>query len=132
MGSGASNLNDEQRAHVAKLMKENYEKSVNTVPPEEMQKHMEKLYEELLTSLKPAAPLDAQRHENMKKKQTPTRRRSFGDDKSKKKNLPPKPPARTESNSHHEPQPTHHHEGDHAASHEEAPPHNEENGLYSI
>jgi hypothetical protein len=98
MGSGSSNLSEPQRAHVAKLMKENYEKIVHTIPEDEVQARMEKYYSELINSLKPPASLDGNLKDHGKKK-TATRRRSFGDDKYKKKNLPPKPPPPNKTNS---------------------------------
>lgn len=91
MGGGASSLNDEQRAHVAKLMKEHYDKVSKTLPQDDVQSHMEKFYGELISSLNPPKPLDAQRKEHGKKK-VATRRRSYGEEKLKKKDLPPKAP----------------------------------------
>mmetsp|Transcript_4897 Transcript_4897/g.4985 ORF Transcript_4897/g.4985 Transcript_4897/m.4985 type:complete len:302 (+) Transcript_4897:44-949(+) len=101
MGSGSSSLTTEQKAHIAKLMKEKYEKLTTTTPnltEEEKQKDMEKYYNELLLSLKPPASLDSLRKEQTKKKQ-PTRRRSYGDDKLKsKRDLPPRPQGKNSNN----------------------------------
>jgi hypothetical protein len=76
-------------------MKENYDKISKTLPQSDVQSHMEKFYGELISSLKPPKPLDAQRKDHGKKK-VATRRRSYGEDKLKKKDLPPKPPGHSQ------------------------------------
>jgi hypothetical protein len=91
MGSGSSSLTEAQKRHVAKLMKEEYEKIVKISSENEVQAHMEKFYAGLILSLQTPTSLDGNLKDHTKKK-TPTRRRSYGDDKMKKKNLPPKPP----------------------------------------
>lgn len=159
MGSGSSTLTIEQKAHVAKLMKEKYEIIKNNknetnettnenLTEQQIQQEMEKYYNELILSLQPSPSLDILRKEQIKKK-NPTRRRSYGEDSKlkNKKDLPPRPQVKgtttstttssstASGTSSHETGGNHHHiqdEHQNNANGNEPDSHHEENGKFTF